>query len=296
MAAGAGNWIKLHRSLLESDIWGDPSLVTLWIWCLLRANHRDREFQGRIIRRGSFVTGRHQAAQELGYSGGKVLRGLDRLESRGMITRQANNRFTIVTICKYESYQGTEIDDGTANGTADGTANGTADGTADGTANGTRTRRIRIKEGEEGKNNTPLTPPGGTADQNPPRTPKRRAKASYAVEDQAYPRPLDTDAFRAAWQTWTLHRIEIGKPMTPLAAAKTLAKCESLGPARAIAAIDHSIANGWQGLFEPQATNGNGSGKGPLGYDPDPRGTFAAARAWMDSKKQQAEDAADGHN
>jgi hypothetical protein len=80
---------------------------------------------------------------------------------------------------------------------------------------------------------------------------RKPKKQPYLVEAQSYPPGLDSDAFRQSWQEWTLHRIEKGCAMSQLAADKCLAKCLGWGETRAIAAINHSIANGWQGLFEP---------------------------------------------
>ena len=75
------------------------------------------------------------------------------------------------------------------------------------------------------------------------------------------PEPLQTDAFNAALTDWVKHRIEKKKPITPTAARKQMDECISLGEQRAIAAINFSIANGWQGIFEDKAVaNGNGNG------------------------------------
>lgn len=113
---------------------------------------------------------------------------------------------------------------------------------------------------------TPPSPQGGTADVNTSGTPngssgRKPRKPQYEVEHQSYPPSLDTEDFRAVWQLWTLHRIEIHKPMTPLAASEALAKCEAWGRDRAIAAIRHSVANGWQGLFEPDVRQNGRSAK-----------------------------------
>ena len=49
------------------------------------------------------------------------------------------------------------------------------------------------------------------------------------------------------------HRAEIKHKLTPEARKGAwLKKCEAMGEAAAIAAIDHSIANGWTGMFPPK--------------------------------------------
>ncbi|MFZ1935616.1 MAG: hypothetical protein WCB27_07225 [Thermoguttaceae bacterium] len=68
--------------------------------------------------------------------------------------------------------------------------------------------------------------------------------------------------FKEAWGRWTAHRKEIGKALTPSTTKAQLKKLATLGVTRAVIAIDHSIENGWTGLFEP-STNGNGQAKTP---------------------------------
>jgi hypothetical protein len=48
--------------------------------------------------------------------------------------------------------------------------------------------------------------------------------------------------------------LEIRKPITQTSAARQLKQLAGMGVARAIATIDHTIAKGWQGLVEPEAT------------------------------------------
>jgi hypothetical protein len=66
--------------------------------------------------------------------------------------------------------------------------------------------------------------------------------------------PFTSPAFREAWTAWVRHRKEIRKPLTPTASERQLKKLADMGEARAIAALDHSMANGWQGIFEPYAS------------------------------------------
>jgi len=57
--------------------------------------------------------------------------------------------------------------------------------------------------------------------------------------------------FRAAWRDWCEHRRQLSKPLTEAAAKTLLGKLEKMGSPRAVEAIHHSLANGWQGIFEP---------------------------------------------
>lgn len=63
--------------------------------------------------------------------------------------------------------------------------------------------------------------------------------------------PFASVGFLKAWDEFRTHRRQIKKPLTPLAEEKSLAMLEEMGERRALAAINHTIAKGWQGLREP---------------------------------------------
>ena len=66
-----------------------------------------------------------------------------------------------------------------------------------------------------------------------------------------FPAELQSDAFRDSWESWSKHRREIRKKLTPSTVAKQLTKLSRIGEQRAVAAIDHSIEKGYTGIFEP---------------------------------------------
>lgn len=69
------------------------------------------------------------------------------------------------------------------------------------------------------------------------------------------PACLDTPEFNEAWAEWIEYRKSKRKKVTLLAAKKQLADLAAMGPARAIAAINQSIKNDYQGIFEPKEIN-----------------------------------------
>ena len=73
---------------------------------------------------------------------------------------------------------------------------------------------------------------------------------------------LDTPEFREAWLPYARHRREGGRhKLTPTSRKARIKDCEDMGPARAVAALKHTTANGWTQLIEPDARaarNGNG--------------------------------------
>lgn len=71
------------------------------------------------------------------------------------------------------------------------------------------------------------------------------------------PPTLDTDAFRAAWEEWIAYRRERRLPAyKPIGLNRQLARLAKWGPARAVAAIEFSICQNYQGIFEPTPGHG----------------------------------------
>jgi len=90
------------------------------------------------------------------------------------------------------------------------------------------------------------------------------------------PSSLDTEAFRAAWAQWQQHRREKRQPLTPTAVKQQLKKLEGWGHDRAVAAIAHSVAQGYTGLFEGGGDGraGPGGGVGRAGRVEPPPGKY----------------------
>lgn len=86
------------------------------------------------------------------------------------------------------------------------------------------------------------------------------SSSSTSIEPSGSPLPhqLDDPEFREAWQRWHDHRAEIRHPLTPTTERLQLKKLAAWGSERAVAALEHSISNGWQGIFEPEQARGGG--------------------------------------
>jgi len=67
--------------------------------------------------------------------------------------------------------------------------------------------------------------------------------------DLTLPAVLNTEGFRKVWLDWHTFRREIKHALTPTTEARQLALLAGLGETRAIATVERSIQNGWQGLF-----------------------------------------------
>lgn len=109
-------WIKLHREVTSHWIWeiDEPfSKRGAWIDLLLMVNHKKRKlyFDGELIecRRGETITSETKLADRWGWSRTKLRSFLELLENDGMIKKHTKNkRYTIVSICEYDTYQKSE--------------------------------------------------------------------------------------------------------------------------------------------------------------------------------------------
>lgn len=105
-------WIKLHRKLLDNPIFQNENLLQLFIYCLLKANHEPRKiiFNGQeiMIGRGQFITGRETLSAELQKNGISTYKRMKVLEKLDILNIKSNNRFSLVTVVKYEDYQDQE--------------------------------------------------------------------------------------------------------------------------------------------------------------------------------------------
>jgi DNA-binding transcriptional MerR regulator len=98
-------WIKIHRKFLEWQWFEKTEAVHLFIYLLLKANHKDLEWQGITIKRGQFVTSSNKISIDTGISIQAIRTLLKKFENTNEIFVKSTNKFSIVTICKYDSYQ-----------------------------------------------------------------------------------------------------------------------------------------------------------------------------------------------
>ena len=102
-------WIKIHHKFLEWEWFQDDGMVRLFINILLRANFEPKKWKGILVERGQLITGRKKLSLETGLSEQTVRTCVQRLENTGEILQKSTNKFTIITICNYDTYQVEEI-------------------------------------------------------------------------------------------------------------------------------------------------------------------------------------------
>ena len=112
-------YIKLHRQIQECLFWEDKpfNMAAAWVDLLLLANHEDKEtiFDKKpiLVKRGQRITSVRILAERWGWGNEKTLKFLRILEEQHMITRETNNRRTLITIVNYDIYQSNNDDNRT---------------------------------------------------------------------------------------------------------------------------------------------------------------------------------------
>lgn len=98
-------WISLQRKFLAWRWFDDDAMVRFFIYLLLKANHADADWFATTIKRGQLVTSIDTISRELHKSAQQVRTMIKRLKSTSEITSESTNKYTIITICKYDYYQ-----------------------------------------------------------------------------------------------------------------------------------------------------------------------------------------------
>lgn len=111
---GKKGWIKLWRKSLDNDFCkGDVRKLGFWTWCLLKAVTEEGDYplgnQMVHLKPGQFIFGRRRAAQETGLSESTVYKWMRLLQKSNNVRNNVrNNHYSVITIIKWDSYQGQE--------------------------------------------------------------------------------------------------------------------------------------------------------------------------------------------
>ena len=72
---------------------------------LLTSNHKQKHWRGVLINMGQKITSQDHLAKELGLSRQKIRSALNNLQTTNEITSETNNKYTLITILKWQEYQ-----------------------------------------------------------------------------------------------------------------------------------------------------------------------------------------------
>ena len=101
---GAG-YIKLWRSLLKWEWYSDVNVSRLFIHLLLTANYEDTTWRGETIHRGQRLTSVAKLAEETGLTTKEVRTALGKLTRTNELTIRTTNKYSVITVEKYDFFQ-----------------------------------------------------------------------------------------------------------------------------------------------------------------------------------------------
>lgn len=107
-------YIMLHRKILNWRWYSDTVVRSVFIHLLLSAAYKDTSWHDTAIHAGQALITVRSVSEELGLSEKQVRSALEKLKKTGEVTIRTTNRFSIVTIEKWESFQSKK--DSAANG------------------------------------------------------------------------------------------------------------------------------------------------------------------------------------
>lgn len=98
-------FITLHRKILDWEWYDDLNVTRLFIHCLLRANHKDNNWRGISIKRGSFLTSISTLSKETQLSISQIRTAIKKLKSTSEIASQSQAQYSVITMLQYDHYQ-----------------------------------------------------------------------------------------------------------------------------------------------------------------------------------------------
>jgi len=98
-------WIKIHRKILKWEWYQDPNTFRLFFHLLLLANHERKKWKGKTIEAGQLITSYGHLGKDLRLGVQSIRTSLERLKSTGEVTTQTSNKYTLVEVKKWKSYQ-----------------------------------------------------------------------------------------------------------------------------------------------------------------------------------------------
>ena len=98
-------WIKLHRKILDNGLFYDAELLKIFLWCILKANHKPKVVNGINLKAGQFITGRMSASEELHIKPSTVYDRIKKLQRMKYISVKSTNQYSIISVLKYSQYQ-----------------------------------------------------------------------------------------------------------------------------------------------------------------------------------------------
>ena len=97
--------VILHRDIMEWEWYQSSNVFRLYVHLLMKANFKDKKWQGQVIKRGELITSIGHLSSELMITHQSIRTALSKLESSGYIMLRPTNKFTLIAIVNYDNLQ-----------------------------------------------------------------------------------------------------------------------------------------------------------------------------------------------
>lgn len=110
----SNGFIKLHRDLINSDLWSDMNAMNVFIRLICYAHHSDNNGSIKLngkqvyIKRGQLSISRNELATVLNMPPSTIRNVLTRLQRDNRLDIKSDNRTSLITILNYGKYQDRE--------------------------------------------------------------------------------------------------------------------------------------------------------------------------------------------
>lgn len=278
-----GRFIKLWGSIKDWEWADDLEMVGFWVHLLMEANWQDKQWRGITVKRGQLIFGRREWAKKLNVSEQRLRTIIARLKSTSEITIQSTNKYSILTIVKYEKYQSQE------NKSTSKTTSKTSNEQP--AINQQSTTPLERVEGVEGVDSLPPIIPQGGSESEGESEPKREKTQRVKKEPEA---PLDIPHFipEDLLLDFFANRKAIKKPMTHRAKELFLNKIIALyhqghDPTKL---LETAIERGWQTVYESNDTLSRGNHENTQRLNPKhPKQAYDNRSAWERQRDKNLE-------
>ena len=98
-------WIKLHRNIIDWEWFHDRNCLMLLIYLNCRVNIEDKKWQGIVIKRGSMVLSWETLSCGVKLSIQQCRTAMKKLVDSGEVITASTNRYTMVTLVKWDKMQ-----------------------------------------------------------------------------------------------------------------------------------------------------------------------------------------------
>ena len=219
---------KMYRKFLEWEWYNDMPCKTLYLHCLLRANHKDNNYKGRIVLKGSFLTGREELSKECGMTVQQVRTSLRKLKSTNHLTSESTSAGTVISVTDFDTYNGD---------------------------NSATNQQFNQQVNHQLTSDQPATNQQLTTNKNVKNVKNVKNENKYSARD-ARNAVFDLDWIDdKIWGEWIDFKIKRRAAITKTVVDKNIKDLETLGTDKANAVIIQSMDRGWIGLFELKANN-----------------------------------------